>query len=455
MKFRAKQRVKDWSNIEITEEFQKIFDLLNNTRENVFVTGRAGTGKSTLLEYFRTHTAKNLVVLAPTGVAAVNVRGQTIHSFFGFHPNITPEKIHKVGGSKKKNRSIYEKIETIVIDEISMVRADLLDCVDKFMRVNGANANLPFGGAQMIFFGDLYQLPPVVQSADRKIFHSQYDSPYFFSARVFASQGFLKSSFQIKIFELEKIYRQKDDKFIDILNKVRENNLTDQDLQILNSRHEPNYFPNKNDLAIYLTSTNALADSINFNRLNKLENDELFFTGQVSGKFTERHLPTELNLKLKIGAQVMLLRNDPEGAYYNGSIGRVAEVILREFETGQMMEEIVVELNSGDFVSVLPNTWDLYEYYFDSSNGWIESKSVGSFVQYPLKLAWAITIHKSQGKTFENLVIDVGAGTFAHGQMYVALSRATCLSGIILKRKIEKRHIIMDDKIVEYFKRER
>jgi ATP-dependent exoDNAse (exonuclease V) alpha subunit len=202
-----------------------------------------------------------------------------------------------------------------------------------------------------------------------------------------------------------------------------------------------------------LTSTNALADGINFNRLNKLASEELIFTGQVSGKFTDRHLPTDLNLKLKIGAQVMLLRNDPEGAYYNGSVGRVIDVALTESESGQMMEQIIVELNSGDLVSIMPNTWDLYEYKFDAAKGWIESKSVGSFVQYPLKLAWAITIHKSQGKTFENLVIDVGAGTFAHGQMYVALSRATSLSGIILKRKIEKRHIIMDEKIVEYFKK--
>lgn len=444
-------KAKDWQKIEITEEFQKIFDLLNNSRENIFVTGRAGTGKSTLLEYFRSHTVKNLVVLAPTGVAAVNVRGQTIHSFFGFHPNITPEKVNKMR-NYKTGGSIFTKIETMVIDEISMVRADLLDCVDRFMRLNGNNPNLPFGGVQMIFFGDLYQLPPVVTNDERKMFDERYASPYFFSAKVFEQKDLFEPKFNLKIFELEKIYRQKNNEFVKILNRVRTNEINDSDLQILNANFNPDFSPSHSEMFVYLTSTNALADNVNQSRLRRLAGEEFYFEGQVSGRFGERNLPTDLFLKIKIGAQVMMLKNDPEGRWFNGSVGRVLDVVSEKNENGDWLEQIVVELSTGELVTVGQDKWEMYEFKYDRQKGWIESRSVGSFIQYPLKLAWAMTIHKSQGQTFEKLIIDIGSGTFAHGQLYVALSRAVDLSGLILKRKIEKRHIIVDEKVKKFFK---
>ncbi len=430
-------------NLDLNQEFKHALDLMENSDKNIFVTGRAGTGKSTLLEYFRHHTKKKIVVLAPTGVAAVNVHGQTIHSFFRFKPDIALSKIKKKGDD---NDSIYKKLDAIVIDEVSMVRADLLDCVDKFMRLNGRDNRRPFGGTQMIFIGDLYQLPPVVTSRDRTAFANSYGSPYFFSAMVFTDRGLLHEGFKMEMIELEKIYRQKDQGFIDLLNMVRNNSVTDSELEMLNIRHDANFFPRESELYVYLTSTNAMAQEMNEIRLNDLAGQELKFTGEILGKFDNYSLPTEEKLVVKVGAQVMMLNNDQLGRWINGSTGKI--VNAKKDERGGTV--IVVKLDDGEEVEVVPYTWDLYEYRFDRSTKSIESKSVGSFTQYPLRLAWAITIHKSQGKTFNKVVVDIGRGTFAHGQMYVALSRCTSLEGLVLKKPIEKRHIWMDCRVVQF-----
>jgi len=423
--------------IELNDEFKLALGLMEKTKEHLFITGRAGTGKSTLLDYFRSGATKQLVVLAPTGVAALNVKGQTIHSFFRFKPDITPEKVKKLHPNKSK---IYKNLEAIIIDEISMVRADLLDCVDKFLRLHGPHSGQPFGGCQMIFIGDLYQLPPVVSGAERNVFRVHYPSPYFFDAKVLVS-------LPLRMVELEKVYRQKDQSFIDLLNTVRNNSATDLELAALNSRCLPDFEPPSNEFYITTTSTNDQAAQINHLYLAKLSGKARSFPGLVAGEFSAKDLPTEINLSLKSGAQVMFLNNDSRGRWVNGSIGRVVK-IERDTETGQ--PAIISQLAQGDKVKVLPYTWEIFHFRFNERQKILESEVVGSFTQYPLRLAWAVTIHKSQGKTFDKLIVDVGRGTFAHGQMYVALSRCTSLAGLVLKKPIHKNHIFMDWRVVRF-----
>jgi len=298
----------------------------------------------------------------------------------------------------------------------------------------------------MIFIGDLYQLPPVVTARDKIAFANSYNSPYFFSAMVFTDSGLLHEGFKMEMIELEKIYRQKDQGFIDLLNMVRNNSVTDSELGMLNVRHDAKFFPTADELYVYLTSTNAMAQEINEIRLKDLAGKEIEFTGEIAGKFDNYSLPTEEKLVVKVGAQVMLLNNDQLGRWINGSTGKIISVKKDEI-VGAVIN---VKLDDGKEVEVAPHTWDLYEYRFDRSTKSIESKSIGSFTQYPLRLAWAITIHKSQGKTFNKVVVDIGRGTFAHGQMYVALSRCTSLDGLILKKPIEKRHIWMDWRVVKF-----
>lgn len=425
------------TDIDFNHQFNRAFELMEKTDRHVFVTGRAGTGKSTLLQYFRFHTAKNVVILAPTGVAAVNVGGQTIHSFFKFKPNVTPSSIKKKRRNDSDKPTVYKKLTTIVIDEISMVRADLLDCVDRFLRCNGPDPKRPFGGVQMIFMGDLYQLPPVVTSRERGIFEDYYDTPYFFSAKVFGE-------IDLEFVELEKVYRQKDEEFIRLLNGIRNRTITDDDLEILNRRCDPRFEPTEDDFYIALTSVNATADEINDAGLARLPGKEWKYRGHVEGKFEKEYLPTALELKLKKGAQVMLLNNDSYGRWINGTIGKVTGFV--EDEEGE--ELITAVLENGEEVEIAPYTWEIYQYFL--KNGELASEPVGSFTQYPLRLAFAVTIHKSQGKTFERALIDVGRGTFAHGQMYVALSRCVSLDGIVLRRPLEKRHIMMDWKVVRF-----
>lgn len=435
--------------IDFNPSFQRALDLMENTKQNVFITGRAGTGKSTLLNYFKSHTKKNVVVLAPTGVAAVNIQGQTIHSFFHFKPDVTLEKVKKM--KVNKDNQMYQRLEAIIVDEVSMVRADLLDCVDAFLRYHGPHLGRPFGGVQMIFIGDLYQLPPVMTQDDKKIFAEHYNSPYFFSAHVFNPKQqtlFSKSdTFHMEFIELEKVYRQSDSNFIHLLNSIRGGTATDREFSLLNARLNAAFDPSPEEFYMYLTTTNAMAEEVNARKLEQLSSDHYFFNGQVNGKFDEKYLPTGADLAIKVGAQVMMLNNDVGGRWINGTMGQVMSV--EESGEGEP-RAIMVRLESGDIEPVVPYRWDIYQFTYNQDAERIESESVGSFTQYPLKLAWAVTIHKSQGKTFDKVIIDIGRGTFSSGQLYVALSRATTIEGIVLKKPIAKHHIWLDGRVVEF-----
>ena len=424
--------------IDLNPEFCRALELMENTRRHVFVTGRAGTGKSTLLTHFRKTTRKNAVVLAPTGVAAVNVGGQTIHSFFGFRPDVTPGSIRRKG--KDERQGLYKRLTTLVIDEVSMVRADLMDCVERFLRLNGPDSTLPFGGVQMILIGDLYQLPPVVTGEQKELFRSRYATPYFFSAE--AMEGL-----DLALVELEKVYRQRDGEFIRLLNAIRNRTATDEDIAAINRRCDPAFEPSPRGYHIHLTSTNALADEINKARLAKLRGKVWVSRGVIAGDFGAEYLPTAVELRLKIGAQIMLLNNDAAGRWINGTIGRVTGFVTDD--EGQ--ELIAADLPTGRPVSIAPHTWEIYRFFL--KDGELASEPAGSFTHFPVRLAFAVTIHKSQGKTFEKAVIDVGRGTFAHGQMYVALSRCTSLEGIVLKKPLTRSHILLDWQVVKFLTR--
>ncbi|ADJ26255.1 TPR domain protein [Dehalogenimonas lykanthroporepellens BL-DC-9] len=422
----------DLSYVELNDRFCRAQELLESSKRNIFITGKAGTGKSTLLKWFRQTTGKKVAVLAPTGVAALNVKGQTIHSFFGFKPDITPDKVRKRRSSRQ---SVYQVVEAIVIDEVSMVRADLLDCVDRFMRLNGPHPGEPFGGVQMIFFGDLYQLPPVITGEEKKVFDTLYRTPYFYSARAF-------EGFDMEILELEKVYRQREQDFLDILNAIRNNSVTADELARLNRRCNAALAADPGDGCICLTTTNAAAGDINQERLSSLSGPGKYFEAEIEGKFTREYYPTAVKLEIKRGAQIMLLNNDVQGRWVNGSIGRITAIIPDE-DTGDYV--IQAELTDGKTVDITRHSWEIFRFYVE--DGQLLSESVGSFTQYPLMLAWAVTIHKSQGKTFARVVVDIGRGAFACGQTYVALSRCTTLEGLILKKPILPRHIMTDRRI--------
>ncbi len=433
---------KKQTKIEINPEFKQALDLLETSNQHLFITGNAGTGKSTLLEYFKKTTTKKVAILAPTGVAALNVEGQTIHSFFLIPPNITPDKVleHKLTSKRKK---LISSIDMIIIDEASMLRADLLDCIDISLRHHRKEQSLPFGGIQMVFIGDLYQLPPVVVGAEeRELFRNYYNSPYFFSAKSIQNLDFT-------FLELEKIYRQNDDSFISLLNKVRDNSINLQELDLLNQRYDPDCEETKkDDFVITLTTTNAAANEKNLKELKKLSSSQETFFGEVDGKFSTRSLPTQMELELKVGAQVMLLNNDPAGRWVNGSIGKITKITFDDMTSDDVL---TVELNNGKSAKISKYNWNIHKYFFNEDTQKIDTEIVGSFLQFPLRLAWAVTIHKSQGKTFDKVIIDIGRGTFAHGQIYVALSRCTSFKGITLKKPIQKRHIWMDHKITQFF----
>jgi len=414
---------------------------MNNTGKNVFITGKAGTGKSTLLAYFRANTKKKVVVLAPTGVAAVNVQGETIHSFFGFKPDVTLEKIRKLSTKKAK---IYRKLDAIIIDEISMVRADLLDCVDRFLRLNGKHPGHPFGGIQMIFIGDLYQLPPVVTGKEKDVFKFQYQNAYFFASNVF-------NEFSMEFVELDKIYRQKDEVFINLLNSIRNNTITEKGLEMLNARVGAHLSKGGNSgRTVHLTTLNKLADEENKKRLSELKTEIHTYRAQILGNFDRKSYPTEEELRVGTGAQVMLLNNDSRGRWVNGTIGEIANIKHTEKKDADI---ISVKLSDGSIVDITPYTWEIFHFTFNENTNGIETETVGSFTQYPLRLAWAITIHKSQGKTFSRVIIDLSRGAFAHGQVYVALSRCTSLEGITLTKPVKKSHIFTDWRIVKFLTR--
>ena len=419
---------------------------MEQTNQNLFLTGEAGTGKSTLLQFFRKTTKKNVAVLAPTGVAALNVEGQTIHSFCAFGPDITLQKVKKLNPTSAKFQ-LLQKINTIIIDEIFMVRADLLDCVEKFLKINGPVPSMPFGGIQMVFIGDLYQLPPVEKdfnAGDGLI--KMYNSPYFFDAYAFKNSHF-------NFIELKQMYRQQDEGFISILNGVRNNAATEDHLARLNERFnldEEEFSFEK--FAIYLTPVNRRAREVNNYFLQNITADPKSFLGHASGSFQDRELPTDLNLQIKVGAQVMMLNNDSRRRWVNGTMGKIVNIEKTLEDNGTTSESVVVELETGERVNVTPHTWEMFQFVLDKRTQKVDSRTTGTFTQYPFKLAWAVTIHKAQGKTFDKVYIDLSSGTFAHGQLYVALSRCRTLEGLHLKRRINQKDIILDNRVVEFLK---
>lgn len=421
--------------IELNEEFRKALELLEKSPKCLFITGRAGTGKSTLLNYFRYQTQKRLAVLSPTGVGAVNIAGETIHAFFHFFPNITIEEAKKTARRFLKNR-IYQELEMIIIDEISMTRADLLDCVDEFLKIIRRNKE-SFGGIKMAFFGDLYQLPPVLQSEERQAFINLYKTPYFFDAKVI-KQTIKEGS--LEILELNKIYRQSETDFITLLNSIRNKSITEEQIAKLNERVWKD-MKNLKDEYIYLTSLKKQAEEINQKKLDEIKEKEYIFEGKIEGKFEEKYLPTEIKIRLKKGARVMMLNNHRKGKWINGTLGTVTKI---------NKEKVQVRIDNGKEEKVYPFTWVVFRSVYNKETGNIEKETIGTFTQLPLTLAWAVTIHKSQGKTFDRVIVDIGRGVFACGQTYVALSRCRTFKGLILKKPLKKTHVLIDWRVVKF-----
>lgn len=422
-----RKREQDLKDIELNDDFRHALELIERQGRSAFITGKAGTGKSTLLRYFRAKTNKATVVLAPTGLAAINVSGQTIHSFFKFPPKF----IDKDNIRRSRNAELFRKLDTIIIDEVSMVRADLMDGIDAALRLNRGNPKTPFGGVQLVFFGDLFQLPPIVRERELKeYFNDHYGGPYFFLAKAF-------EGLDLPYIDLQKIYRQSDDKFKDLLNKIREKKIDQDLLKTLNSRVRSVGDFNGSGSYITLTTTNDAAFQTNMAFLEKISEKNYTYKASVTGRFDPTSFPTEEVLELKKGAQVMMIKNDPDKRWVNGTLGKISE--LQE-------EKICVEIY-GTSYEVEKETWQNIEYQYNREKNRIEERIVGTFQQYPLRLAWAITIHKSQGQTFERVAIDLGRGAFAHGQTYVALSRCKSLEGISLSRPVTPGDIIFDDKV--------
>lgn len=423
--------------IEINKEMQLAKKLIETTNENVFLTGNAGTGKTTFLNLLRTQTAKRMVVLAPTGVAAINAKGQTIHSFFQlpFTPFL-PEYKKEKGQIKKDKINLFRTIDLLVIDEISMVRADLLDAIDDRLREYRKQKYSPFGGVQCLFIGDLQQLPPVVRDEDWALMQKHYSTPFFFSSKA------LQESSYVTI-ELKKIYRQADEKFISILNEVRNNHLSMESLNELNKHYLPEYEPKEGE--IFLTTHNKIADAFNEKKLNELEEESNIYNAIIKDRFPESMYPVDESLELKIGAQVMFTRNNREANYYNGKIGTIID--LSE-------HKITIKCKEDAFPIVAEReTWENTEIKIDKESKDQYEEVVGSFSQFPLRLAWAITIHKSQGLTFDRAIIDAIA-SFSHGQVYVALSRCKSLDGMVLKSPIKLESIITDLNVTRYMQYE-
>lgn len=418
--------------------FKLAFDALEYTNECIFITGKAGTGKSTLLKHFVANTKKNCVVLAPTGIAAINVGGVTIHSFFRlpFRPIVQDdEEIHRFPRNSEKFK-IIQKTDAFIIDEVSMLRADIIDAIDQTLRVNSGYPDKPFGGKQLIFFGDLFQLEPVVQNneVERYLFNEYYNSHYFFDARVFRGQ-------YMHCIELRKIYRQTDPDFIRILDAIRLNKADDVELNQLNKRVDKYFEPSNTDTYVTLSTRNNVASGINEFELMKLKGTEYLYKGMIDGEFNTKLLPTDGTLVLKEGAQVIFIKNHTGGKWVNGTIGKVHA--LKE-------DQLMIQLPNGEIEEVGLEIWENKKYSWDAVNRRVKSDVIGTFKQYPVKLAWAITIHKSQGLTFDKLILELSGGTFAHGQLYVALSRCRSLEGLILREPIKQKDIIIDERVVNY-----
>lgn len=419
-------------------------DIILNTDTTLFVTGRAGTGKTTLLRYVAESSQKNTVVVAPTGIAAINAGGVTIHSFFKlpfapFIPSVIEAK-KLIAGQKMRAefRSVIRSVDMIIIDEVSMLRADILDAIDVVLR-HYRNSKFPFGGVQMVFFGDMYQLPPVCVNDEWFILKDYYSTPYFFSAKVFEKQ-------EIVCLELDKIFRQKDEDFVEILNQVRNNNISKENFNRLNDRYTPDFDLENNQDFVVLTTHNAVSDDINESRLIDIDSKTFIFDAAIKGDFPEYLYPVEKQIVLKKGARVMFTANDhinPERLYYNGKMGTVVELEDNNVYVTCDGEDDPIQVNY--------ETWENNTFSYNRKENSVDVKTIGTFTQLPLRLAWAITIHKSQGLTFQKVAIDA-ANSFTSGQVYVALSRCTSLDGIVLLSPINSNSIMVDSRIQRFSK---
>lgn len=445
------------SPIVLTDEFKEIIEIIENSNKSLFISGRAGTGKSTLLKYIIERRRKRYVVLAPTGVAALNVKGQTIHSFFQFPPSVIIKD--NIQPNYVKN-TIYQNIDTLIIDEISMVRADLMEGIDHSLRINRNKLKEPFGGVQMVFIGDLFQLPPVVTSNLQDYFKKTYGGKYFFNS------SSLQTGFEYSCKELTVNFRQKDDlRFQNLLNSLRTNNASFQDFVDLNERHTDNLGQVTDD-AIILATIRKSVRTINKERLQSIRSEEFSFqatlTGTLRTKYDkmlkdfnnktiseeeldrklETNFPTDVELRLKKGSQIIMVKNDKAKRWVNGSLGKITKINKKG---------IWVTIDKKRY-KIEQEKWDDITYSYNSKTNDLNLSSRGSFVQFPIKLAWALTVHKSQGKTFDKIIVDLAGGAFEHGQTYVALSRCKTLEGITLNREIRNQDIIVDDKVVEFYK---
>ena len=427
------------------KEFQNALNLIQYTRQSVFLTGKAGTGKSTFLKYICENTRKKHVVLAPTGIAAINAGGSTLHSFFKlpFYPLLPDDpnfslqggRIHEFLKYRSAHRKLIKEIELVIIDEISMVRADIIDFVDRVLRIYSNNMREPFGGKQILLVGDVYQLEPVIKNDEREILNRFYPSPFFFSARVF-------NEIDLVSIELKKVYRQTDKVFVSVLDHIRNNTAGAADLQLLNTRYNTRIEESEEDMYITLATRRDNVDFINEKKLAELPGDPVIFRGEITGDFPESSMPTQKDLELKVGAQIIFIKNDYERRWVNGTIGVISGI--------DKDGTIYVLTDNGKECDVNKDSWRNIRYVYNEKEKKIEEEELGVFMQYPIRLAWAITVHKSQGLTFSRVVVDFSGGVFAGGQAYVALSRCTSLEGIQLKKQISRGDIFVRQEIVDF-----
>ncbi len=423
-------------------EFQNVWNLISYTQRSVFMTGKAGTGKSTFLRYITEHTKKNYVVLAPTGIAAVNVGGVTMHSFFRIpfkpllpdDPDFAVDRLKQRMKYSREHQKLIRSLDLIIIDEISMVRADIIDFMDKLLRVYTGKRFEPFGGKQLLLVGDIFQLEPVVTGDMRDILSRYYPNPFFFSARAF-------NEFPLIPIELKKIYRQTDREFISLLDRVRVGAPTNADLDTLRAHVDPAAECGDGDFVMTLASRRDMVDNINDTQLGRLKTKKITYTGEIEDQFPESALPAPMQLTLKVGAQVVFVRNDRDRRWVNGTLGKVYSATPSRLE---------IELENGKRHVVSIELWENMEYTYDESSHKVIEKVIGLYKQYPLRLAWALTVHKSQGLTFNKVIIDLGRGAFSSGQSYVALSRCTGLEGLTLKSPLSARDIFVNPAITGY-----